>query len=145
MTREDFASACLDVCAEGYHGIWFDQGELQRLDQKKKGMGPALERALAEPRRGDVKRGTIDCSQCQEPMDQVRYELATSITIDQCPKCDGIFLDAGELGEIHKRPLTSKELAKARVRRLVRSRRRARREDADQSAATLAALSALLC
>ena len=123
-----------------------DKGELERLDQKKKGMGPALDRALAEPWRGGVQSGTIDCLRCQEPMDEVPHELATWITIDQCPKCDGIFLDAGELGEIRKRPLTSKELAKARVRRSIRSRRAARRREADEgdAAGALANLSTLL-
>jgi hypothetical protein len=32
----------------------------------------------------------------------ITYEHQTKIKIDVCPKCDGIFLDAGELEEIHK-------------------------------------------
>ena len=46
MERENFASAFVELCVDGCFGMWFDGGELAKLDSAKKGMGPALERVL---------------------------------------------------------------------------------------------------
>ena len=44
-THENFGSAFVDVCRE-CKGIWFDGGELERLDNRRKGAGPALQATL---------------------------------------------------------------------------------------------------
>lgn len=116
MSHQDFAKVCVDHCLTGCRGIWFDSGELKKLDHKLKGMSPALKEALADPRRSEP-RGPIDCPHCRKQMDQLEYEAQTTVTVDRCAGCGGIFLDAGELEAIRERPLTGKELARYRIRR----------------------------
>ncbi len=125
MTREDFARASVDVCTHGCRGIWFARGELRRMDHQLKGFGPSLRAALAEP-ANERGHGLVDCPHCRGPMDQVQYEFAQDVTIDECKSCGGIFLDSGELAEIRKRPLSVREQRRSRRRR---ARRLARKEE----------------
>ena len=126
--RESFASAYIDVCAEGCHGLWFDAGELAKLDLVGTGMGPALQRALAQRfQPSDEDRNPLDCPHCEEAMNEVAYELACWVEIDECPGCEGIYLDAGELTRIRGRAPTEAEAARSTARR-IRARGRARRK-----------------
>jgi uncharacterized protein len=145
MTRQDFAKVAVDHCLTGCRGIWFDRGELQKLDHQLKGMSPALRDALSgtppvEP------RGPIDCPHCREQMDQLEYEAQTTVTVDRCRSCEGIFLDAGELGAIRNRPLTGTELKRARIRSRHRAGRHRRREQERHTelAARMAVLSTMV-
>ena len=52
MVQENFG-VNVDVCENGCKGIWFDQGELRRLDENNEGLGAALEQALRYPRSND--------------------------------------------------------------------------------------------
>ena len=59
MIEENFGGARIDVCNAGSYGLWFDAGELRRLDSEKKGAGPHLMAALehtasAVRREGDI-------------------------------------------------------------------------------------------
>ena len=41
-TEEDFGGVKVQVCRDGCKGIWFDWGELAKLDEKNEGVrGPA--------------------------------------------------------------------------------------------------------
>ena len=42
----------------------------------------------------------ITCPGCSATMDRVQDDGQTHITLDICPACDGVFLDAGELTDI---------------------------------------------
>ena len=42
----------------------------------------------------------IRCPECGTTMDRVRDEEQSHITLDECPGCDGVFLDAGELTDM---------------------------------------------
>ena len=119
MSREEFAKIAVDHCLTGCRGIWFDRGELQKLDHKLKGMSPALRDALSDPGPGRAgePRGPIDCPRCRVPMDELEYEAQATVDVDRCGTCDGIFLDASELAAIRDRPLTGKERARSRIRR----------------------------
>lgn len=57
----------------------------------------------------------IACPECGTTMARVRDSAQVHITLDSCPNCDGIFLDAGELTDMksltlmdHVRHLLSK-------------------------------------
>ncbi len=129
MESENFASASIDVCASGCHGLWFDFGEMTRFDSAKKGMGPALTRALARPYDAPAEdRGPLTCPCCEVTMTEVSYELAEWVDIDECPKCGGVFLDAGELSRIRTRGPTTTEAAQARRHRRGKTRIALRRE-----------------
>ena len=42
----------------------------------------------------------ITCPDCGATMDYVQDQEQTHITLDSCPDCDGVFLDAGELTDM---------------------------------------------
>ncbi len=127
MAPEGFGSAFVEVCA-GCRGLWFDAGELGRLDSSKKGIGPRLEAALREPLEIPEHATSRSCPRCAVELDPETYELQPEADVDVCPECGGVFLDPGELAQIRRRPLTAEE------RRAARSRRRRRRERAKRAA-----------
>ncbi len=42
----------------------------------------------------------IPCPDCGTTMDRVKDQQQKHITLDSCAKCDGVFLDAGELTDM---------------------------------------------
>ena len=42
----------------------------------------------------------IACPECGVTMDRVKDREQAHITLDSCPQCDGVFLDAGELTDM---------------------------------------------
>jgi len=42
----------------------------------------------------------IACPDCGATMDRVKDQEQPHITLDSCPSCDGVFLDAGELTDM---------------------------------------------
>ncbi len=110
MVEQDFGSAKVDVCVDGCKGIWFDWLELTKLDEGNEGAGKALQEALKAPRNNGEGRDQINCPKCAIPMQIHSYKLAKEINVDECYKCAGFYLDAGELKEIRANAMTDEEL-----------------------------------
>lgn len=99
----------LDLCAQGCSGIWFDWKELKKLDEPH---------AFA-PEKALVHASTIDraeiadlraCPRCPgEILCRRYYDIKNEVEIDQCLRCSGIFLDAGELLAIRNQYKTEEE------------------------------------
>ena len=88
----------LDLCYGGCGGIWFDPGELERVDVRAAStlhtiwQVPAGQVTLTEPRL---------CPRCPEQVLQRKwFSEAQQVEIDQCPTCGGIWLDAGEFTRV---------------------------------------------
>ena len=47
---------------------------------------------------------TVTCPTCQKPMDVHPYYGPGNVIIDTCPRCDAVWLDSGELGQITEAP-----------------------------------------
>jgi len=109
MIEEDFGGVVVDVCRDGCKGIWFDWGELKKLDEKNKGLEQALQEALPYPRVNDENRGNLLCPRCHKPMHRHLYESDKEVNVDECYDCGGFFLDSGELAEIRDRHMTPEE------------------------------------
>lgn len=109
MKQEDFGGIEVHVCADGCKGIWFDCGELAKLDENNEGVGKALNDALAAPRVNHGVRGDLTCPVCQIPMHHHHYKSEKEVDIDECYKCGGIFIDAGELKVIRDHHMSEKE------------------------------------
>ena len=79
----------LDVCPKCM-GIWFDSSELDKILGAEKSFEEMayLSKPLGE---------NIDCPSCNEKME---YSTVQGTTIDFCRKCEGVWLDAGELTEL---------------------------------------------
>ncbi|NOZ21676.1 MAG: zf-TFIIB domain-containing protein [Planctomycetes bacterium] len=55
----------------------------------------------------------MDCPVCDEPLQEVEYE---GVKLDHCEKCDGFWLDAGEIQKvnaIHEKTFSEEQIAKA--------------------------------
>jgi len=109
MVQKDFGGVKLDVCDNGCKGMWFDWGELKKLDQNNKGFGNALKEALNYPRYNDEKREPIKCPKCGVVMHQHLFESAKEIKVDECYQCGGFFLDSGELKIIRDKCMSEAE------------------------------------
>ncbi len=109
MLEEDFGGVKVDVCRSGCHGIWFDWGELAKLDEQNEGLGQALQEAFQYPRVNDTSRGIINCPRCNLPLHRHVYVYDKDVNVDECFKCGGFFLDSGELKEIRDHHLSEQE------------------------------------
>ena len=109
MVEQDFGGAMVDFCKNGCKGIWFDWGELTRLDEEHEGLGPALEEALSSPKISDADRGQIACPKCGIPMRIHKYKSAKDVRVDECYGCGGFYLDSGELKAIRDKFITEEE------------------------------------
>ena len=90
----------LDVCYGGCGGIWFDPTEFERVDARAATTLHTVWQApfekkvvLTEPRF---------CPRCpNQVLDRKWFSDLKKVEIDQCPKCNGVWLDAGEFSRIY--------------------------------------------
>jgi Zn-finger nucleic acid-binding protein len=92
----------VDVCDGGCGGIWFDHFELNKVDERAESAGEALLDVRRDP---GVLVDPTERYRCPKDTDGVVlmrhfWSVKREVTIDECPECGGIFLDAGELGRI---------------------------------------------
>jgi len=88
MKLEDRLGVEIDKCPKCL-GIWFDANELDKLSG-----GKALEGSIFTAR---VLGKELRCPACNVDMEFMTVE---NVTIDHCPKCDGVWLDDGELKKL---------------------------------------------
>ena len=79
-------------------GLWFDGGELEEAMQNYE---PSLERGAFAADLGDA-RGPAkkDCPRCHCALNEHRWGQETTVEIDLCPRCSGVWLDREELAHI---------------------------------------------
>ena len=118
MVVQDFGGVKVDVCKNGCKGIWFDHGELVKLDEKNEGLGQALKEALHYPRANDENREQLLCPKCGTPMQTHKYKRSKEVNVDECYICGGFFLDSGELTEIRDTYMSDEEV-KAYMKKLI--------------------------
>ena len=89
----------LDICYGGCGGIWFDAKELERISANAANSlhsiwsVPVNSVKLTEPRK---------CPRCPDTvLDRKWFSDSKKVEIDQCPKCGGVWLDAGEFSQIY--------------------------------------------
>ena len=97
--RKGAGGMTLDVCYGGCGGIWFDASELERVSARAATTlhtiwnVPVSNVKLTEPRW---------CPRCPElVLERKWFSDLKQVEIDQCPKCGGIWLDAGEFSRIY--------------------------------------------
>lgn len=89
----------VDACP-GCGGIWFDKGELSKIDK-------IMEPVVFEMRRIPNKSEQLQVLYCPSCSNHPRMEKAehprdAKVICDYCPSCKGIWLDKGELEAIQK-------------------------------------------
>lgn len=90
----------LDMCYGGCGGIWFDATELERVSARAATTlhsiwnVPTSNVKLTAPRR---------CPRCPDLiLERKWFSDLKGVEIDQCAKCGGIWLDAGEFSRIYE-------------------------------------------
>lgn len=92
----------LDVCDGGCAGIWFDQFEFKKLDEKHE-MPESFLKSLDASKKAEAKHAERrNCPKCETVvMMRHFYNTKRQVEVDQCPSCAGFWLDCGELTKIH--------------------------------------------
>lgn len=97
LTKHDFQGTPVDVC-ENCGGLWLDKGELNNI---------------AHPIQGDIEfcshehaccrdKSELECPNCPgEKLMKAKFIEFSDITLAHCAKCDGLWLDKGELDAIN--------------------------------------------
>jgi len=100
MTEIAAGDVKVQACKGGCGGLWFDEWTLGKVDQPDQSAGESL---LNIPQNASLK---VDQSQRRKcPRDSVVmmrhfWSVKRDVVVDECPKCEGIFLDPGELAAI---------------------------------------------
>jgi len=81
-------------------GLWFEKDELrQAKDQKDRTLRWLDIDLWKEKEKFKIGRGIRLCPSCRLPMYEVSYD-GSSIIVDICNLCEGIWLDKGEFAKI---------------------------------------------
>ena len=122
----------LDKCHK-CDGIWFDQGELERIrDAKLTEAETVLENKFGSPAVAEsTTDGYMQCPRCEGGrLQRSHYTYLNPVKVDRCDKCYGIWLDQGELRSVvgEKQALDAIEEEPAKLRVFLRSLSRAFRD-----------------
>ncbi len=93
----------VDVCLGGCGGIWFDNFELQKLDEPHEtAVQMLIEIQRSEGRPFDQSQRR-NCPRCLDIiMMRHYYSPRRRVEVDECPSCGGFWLDAGELALVRE-------------------------------------------
>ena len=108
----------VDLCS-GCEGVWLDAGELATL------AGTVLDVPKDNPKS---RITNLHCPKCYGELLERPYSGDSKVLVDICGRCDGVFLDKGELHQIRKFESKVEESFTPVVRE--NNRRRARRSEA---------------
>lgn len=91
----------VDLC-EDCGGVWFDNFELKKFDEKHEAGGESLIELMAQHARADLELSERLKSPRHPEIVMMRrfFSPRKQIEIDECPQSGGIWLDAGELARI---------------------------------------------
>jgi len=116
LTEMRVGTLTVDACHGGCGGIWFDAFELQQVDEQEEGAGEFLLDIHRDPSLVvDITRKR-SCPRCEDMKLQRHFFSARrEVEVDQCPNCNGYWLDAGELAKIRVEKTQAELAAKART------------------------------
>lgn len=90
----------IDTCRDGCGGLWFDNFELQKMDEPHEPMPPPIQ-PTAQTRISLSPASKRPCPRCEGIMLKRRFfSPEKRVQVDECGGCGGIWLDAGELERI---------------------------------------------
>ncbi|MFN4219383.1 MAG: zf-TFIIB domain-containing protein [bacterium] len=89
----------IDIC-ENCGGIWFDKSELGQAVKISSEEIQKLTNILENTNQVEKEDVELNCPRCDIPMMKYRYMYTSNIYIDSCEKCEGIWIDKGELIQI---------------------------------------------
>ena len=112
LVEQKAGSVTVDVCRDGCAGVWFDNFELQKMDDGSESAGESL--LSLSPRTPPSVSDKRSCPRCSGVrLRRFFHSVKKEVEIDECPQCAGVWLDAGELIRIRKTFNTEEERKKA--------------------------------
>ncbi|MBD2186318.1 TFIIB-type zinc ribbon-containing protein [Aerosakkonema funiforme] len=91
----------VDVCEGGCGGIWFDRFELHHVDEPTETIDEILLNIHKNEQIQVDDAKKRHCPRCQNIVMMRHYfSVKKEVLVDECPKCGGYWLDAGELPKI---------------------------------------------
>jgi Zn-finger nucleic acid-binding protein len=92
----------IDICYDGCGGIWFDWMELKKMDEGHEISEEFLKTLSLSAKKTIPVSDKLRCPTCpSQPMVRRFNSVKRQVEVDECPKCGGFWLDAGELTHIH--------------------------------------------
>lgn len=120
LTALSVEGLVVDVCRDGCGGLWFDNFELDKVDEWHERLGETLVGLDINP-EAVVIRDRRSCPKCHGVvMMQHKFRPDKPVLVDECPNCGGMWLDGGELAEIRRPSPTKEDRKKAAGRFLER-------------------------
>ena len=93
----------LDVCQNGCGGIWFDNFELMKIDEPDEYDAEKLLDIQVDESIKVDHEAQRKCPKCEgQLMLRHFFSVRRAVTVDECPRCGGVWLDCGELGAIRR-------------------------------------------
>lgn len=114
LERTEVGDIALDVCRNGCGGIWFDNFELEKVDEQHEGAGEAL--LDIQPDSGvHVDHSQVrPCPKCGDVLMMKHFvSVKHEVEVDECAGCGGIWLDFGELAHIRGQYTTDEQRTEA--------------------------------
>lgn len=87
----------VDACVDGCGGVWFDALELAEVNEPDETAGKALLNISKNPAIVVDKAKERFCPVCNVPFFSYNVTMGAGFVIDECPQCNGFWLDDGEL------------------------------------------------
>lgn len=103
LTRMTVTGLEVDACQGGCGGVWFDNLEIEKVDEPHEAGGQTLLEIDTDVGvKVDVtaKRACPKCDGVK--MKQHFFSVARKVTVDECGGCGGVWLDPGELRDIRE-------------------------------------------
>ena len=97
LEEQDFI---VDICLDGCGGIWLDNQELKKVDEKCENI-EILTKAKAGKEFQNVDEESVRiCPNCKVKMHKNHVSAKKEIVIDECYTCGGKFFDNNELEQM---------------------------------------------
>lgn len=90
----------IDYCESGCKGIWFDEGELKKIRDIPDDSEVLTEvegSFVPKPKEEVLNEETRMCPHCNVELYKYNWDMKSNIFLDSCEKCNGIWIDAGEM------------------------------------------------
>lgn len=101
------ADLTVDVCKTRCGGIWFDNYELEKVDEAHESLGQPLLDLSPHTAISSDQAAKRRCPKCPDSgMRRNFFSVQQQVEVDGCPTCGGIWLDASELASIRERYTT---------------------------------------
>src|SRR5438046_10330170 len=101
MTEQSVSELSVQTCKCGCGGLLFDEWTRRKVDQPDQSAGEALLHIEQNPAvKVDPDKGRTCPRDAGVVMMRHFWSVKRDVVVNECPKCEGISIDPGELAEL---------------------------------------------